>query len=292
MKNIYRNVLLISSLLALLSGCASKVEVSTIMNMPSQSGLSLKHISIQDFSGSRYGVNGSAISDKIKANLFQQGYVQVNSNSPYVLVGKASPSRLETKTWSEKHEGKKETWYSYHASIKQSVTVNYAVYLGSKTLTSGSESFSYEKDKSSNDGYTEAKNKLRTSAEVSDIISYRAARFIAKQLSPYRANVNINFLNGDDENIELGIEYVKKERLKQAFSIFDQVANNSSSLEDQAKALHNQGLVKLMQGEYRHAYELISKANLIDPKNMDILDSMKDVERYKVLNDAHRVQTG
>ncbi|WFO19601.1 hypothetical protein ATS73_001700 [Pseudoalteromonas sp. H100] len=47
-----------------------------------------------------------------------------------------------------------------------------------------------------------------------------------------------------------------------------------------------------MQGKHTEAYDLMTKANLIDPRNFDILDSIKEVEDYKVLSDAHKKQRG
>jgi tetratricopeptide (TPR) repeat protein len=279
-------------LLFLVGACASKVKVDSTMNMPSQSGLALKSIAVGNFSGDRYGVKGSILSAKIKSELIGQGFTSVDNNSPYILVGEILPSKVERKSWSEKHEGKKETWYSYHASVQQSLSVSFAVILGQKTLTSGSENFSYKKEKDSGENSTKAKSKLLTDAEVVDILIGKAAEYLTKQISPYRAKVNLNYLSGDDDNLDLGIEYVKKSRFEQAYSIFDQVAQNSTNMQDQAKAIHNQGLVKLMQGKHSDAYELMSKANLIDPSNLDILDSMLEVEDYKVKSDLHKKQTG
>ncbi|WP_281547270.1 hypothetical protein [Pseudoalteromonas sp. PAR1] len=278
--------------LAALSGCASKIEVDSTMNMPSKSGLALEHIDIVGFKGDKYNIKGNALSAKVKSKLMSHGYVNVHANSPYILIGEISPSRVERNSWSEKHEGKKETWYSYHASVKQTLTLTYYVAYGQQTLNSNSKTFTYSKEKSSNENRSKAKEKLRTDSEVADILIEKAADYVVKQISPYRSIVKLNYLSGEDENIDLGIEYVKKDRLKQAFSIFDQVAQNSNSVEDQAIALHNQGLVKLMQGNYTEAYNLMTKANLIDPRNFDILDSIKEVEDYKVLNDAHKKQRG
>ncbi|MDC3211682.1 DUF6340 family protein [Pseudoalteromonas distincta] len=286
-----RSLLLISSL-SLFSGCASKVEVDSTINMPSQSGLALNHIAIVGFEGDKYNIRGNTLSAKVKSKLMTQGYLSVHGNSPYRLIGEITPSRVDRDTWSEKHEGKKDTWYSYHASVKQTLTMSYYVIYGQQTLTSGSETFSYSKEKSSSDNRAKAKGKLRNDAEVADNLMEKAADYIVKQISPYRASIKLNYLSGDDENIDLGIEYVKKDRLSQAFSIFEQVAQNSNSIEDQAIAFHNQGLIKLMQNKHTEAYELMSKANLIDPRNFDILDSMKEVENYKVLSDAHKKQRG
>lgn len=291
LKLLKKASLLITVTIAVI-GCSTKVPVNTTVNMPSKSGVALKHLSIKDFSGRKYGISGNDVSNKIKGNILNEGYIAINSNSPVVLVGEISPSRVEKKKWREKHEGKKETWYSYHASIKQSMKVNYSVYHNRKALTSGSESFSYEKEKRSSDGYTEAQNKLRTEADVANILATKAASYITEEISPYQKNIVLDFLKGDDSNLELGIDYVKRERLKQAFNIFDQISNNTPSIEDQAKAIHNNGLVKLMDGEHAVAFELIAKANLLDPKNMDILDSMKRVENYKINSDAHKAQTG
>ncbi|GAA0859396.1 DUF6340 family protein [Aliiglaciecola litoralis] len=290
-KTLGRSLLIILSFV-LFSGCASKIEVDSLMNMPSESGLSLNQLAIKGFKGNRYGITNNVLSAKIKAGLMHQGYIKIYAGSPYILVGEISPSRVERKTWREKHEGKKETWYSYHASVKQTLTVSYSVIYRSQTLTSGSETFSYSKEKDSYDSYTKAKERLRSNEEIADILTDQAAEYIVKQISPYKAKVKLSYLTGDDENIDLGIEYVKKGRLKQAYSIFGQVAQNTGSIEDQAIALHNQGLIKLMQGKHADSFELMSRANLIDPRNLDILDSMKEVENYKVLNDAHKSQTG
>jgi tetratricopeptide (TPR) repeat protein len=291
-KKTFTHSLYFFSLLAVLTGCASKVEVDSTMNMPSKSGLALDHIAVVGFNGDKYNIKGNALSAKIKSKLMSHGYVKVHANSPYKLVGEISPSRVERNSWSEKHEGKKETWYSYHASVKQTLTLTYYVIYGQQTLNSASETFTYSKEKSSSENRSKAKDKLRTDSEVADFLIEKAADFVVKQVSPYRSLVKLNYLNGEDENIDLGIEYVKKDRLSQAFSIFEQVAQNSNSIEDQAIALHNQGLIKLMQGKHTEAYDLMTKANLIDPRNFDILDSIKEVEDYKVLSDAHKKQRG
>lgn len=290
-QTLLQNILLLVVFSLFLSGCASKVAVDSVVDMPSKSGVSLKSVGIAKFSGDKYDVSSNALMAKVKSGLINQGHVQVNNNSPFTLHGEISPSKTESQQWREKHEGKDSTWYSYHVSVNKSLTVTYYVMSGNNTLTSGSETFNYNKEKSEED-YKKAKSKLPSDTQLANILVDQAAEYIVKQISPYRAQVKLNYLNGDDENLELGIEYVKKARLDQAFSIFDQIAQNSVSIEDQAKAIHNQGLILLMQKQHSKAYELMTKANLIDPRNMDILDSMKNVEDYKVLNDKHKRQIG
>lgn len=49
-------------------------------------------------------------------------------------------------------------------------------------------------------------------------------------------------------------------------------------------------MIKLLESEFKQAYKLIKKANVIDPKNMAILDSIPMVENYFQMSKKHDEQ--
>jgi tetratricopeptide (TPR) repeat protein len=266
-----------------LTGCQSTVE--HVVPSPPLGNYQFTDVGIHKFKSKSRDYDGNFFANALAQRIQEYGYVNENKNSFNKVYGIISASRVEKDSWSKSYKGKKETTYTYYYRVKQTLNVTFSVVRSSKTYVSDTLSFDYDKEFKSYDSYSDAKSDIPSSEKISHILMNRAANSIAKYISPYPTKHKIKLLDGDDDNIGLGNDYVEKKRYQQAFGIYEQTANQAKNNEDQAVAIHNQGMVRLIEGRYKDSFDLVANANRIDPRNMDILDSLELIEKLKVQSD-------
>ncbi|KGJ87528.1 DUF6340 family protein [Thalassotalea sp. ND16A] len=281
MQKIYVNLCVL--LVILLTGCKTTIE--HVVPSPPLGNFQFDDVGVHKFKSKSRNYDGDAFANALAQRIQEYGYVNENKNSFNHVVGQISASRLETDNWRKEYEGKKGTTYTYYYRVKQTLNVTFSVVRGNNTYVSDTLSFDYNKKFSSYESYSDAKEDVPSAEKISNKLMQKAAKEIAKYISPYPTKQKIKLLDGSDDNIGLGNDYVEKKRYQQAFAIYEQIANQAKSGEDQAIAIHNQGMVRLIEGRYKDSFDLVANANRIDPRNMEILDALVLVEKLKIKSD-------
>ncbi|WP_016957364.1 tetratricopeptide repeat protein [Catenovulum agarivorans] len=306
LKSAIRNTVFTLVLLTL-SACSSMRPVNVPMVMPSESNVKISSLSVAPFRvhqgtlstklakvllSRSSKLTGNILANAIKANIIKEGYIKLASPAEFTLIGEVVINPDEFTAWEDKYEDKEgKTKYTYHAKLTKSILVSYTLSNATEQLAAGSQTFTESTYNSSKKSKSEAKSKLRKESDLHAKLIEQASNQIVKEISPHKKNVKVNFMKGD-QHIDVAIEYVKRGRYQQAMSLFMQIAEKSSELEVQTAAIHNQGMVKLIQGEYTEAHNLLRKANLLNPQKLEILDSIEVVEKLKYTQDKLSAQIG
>ena len=285
----YLTGLLACVLLSLMPACKTIIKVP--VPNPPLGGQKIASVHVQPFESNDHR-SGEQFANMLAHRIHAYGYVATTGTSSPVLKGSLDFSKPNYESWKDvienksKDKDKQSSYVVYHYRVKQDVRVSFSVMDGQHRLLSDSLSFSVSDQQSSTKSYSQAKSELASPTSLAYKLMDQAAEKMSKYISPYPSDIRLTFLEGDDKTIDLGIEYAKRKRYSQAFAIFDQVANQTKDSDDQAIALHNQGMIRLIEGAHQEAFELMSKANQIDPGNIDILDSLALVETLKLKADA------
>lgn len=275
--------------LTLLTGCATTKDIVVEMNQPSLSGASEAEISLVNFRSNSRSISGDSVAREVARKLNSNSYTSVNDNAPAKLHANVYVGKMKIDTWSEKHEGKDKTWYSYHAKASKSIEFDYILKKGSKTLASGTDGITLVDEEKSNDNYTDAKSKLASEAMLNKDLKDRVATSIIEQIAPHKALVKMVFKKGDD-TVNLANKYIDMGRYKQALNLLRQAADKSSDKATKVAAIHNMGKVYLILGQHTKGYEMVRSANMMDPSDMDVLDSLSFIETLKGKHDAFNEQ--
>lgn len=269
----------------LLVGCKSTPPPIQVEEMP-KGGYKFDNVEIYQFKSNNRKYNGNDFASTLTQKIIGQGHVKQRNGSYNHVVGKITAPRIEKIKQRTKKEHKDGTTYKYYYRLIQSLTVSFSVVRNKSVIVSDTLSFTYNEKFRSTDSYSDAIGQAPSEEAIAQKLLQDAAIGVSQYITPYYSNQEVTLLDGDDDNIDLGNEYVMKKRLKQAYSIYDQIANKTKDNEDQAIAIHNQGIVRLMQARYKESFNLIANANRIDPSNMDILDSLVIVETLKIKSDG------
>lgn len=277
-----RFVLLLLAVLVV--GCSNVDQIPVAMVEPAEIPIQGKSLTVAGFTAKSSKDRASAqdLAQAIENNIQKEGFIDTTDTRSHTkLSGLIRFSRKDVDYRKDYYENKKgERKYTYYYQVRQTLTVNYSLMNGRKRLASDALTFEYDRTYKSSDR-SKAKSKVPSDEKVRSRLIRKAANHIARQFTPYSIEKEIAFLKGDDENLELVLEYVKRNRYDQAFKMYQSIFESSSDMIDRSVALHNQGKIKLIQGNHSEAFELISRANVMNPADEDILDSLIEVERMK-----------
>ncbi|OAN17646.1 hypothetical protein A3K86_01615 [Photobacterium jeanii] len=273
----------------LTSGCAFYKEIGSNIAAPSNKGINYKEMKISNFDSSEKS-KGSVFSKMVRSKIRDYGYADPASDALGIVVtGDISWDKDES-TWKEEVKSDDGNYFRYYAKRTRSATVTYSVKKNGREVVSGSHFSQSNSERSDLDSIGAAHSKLQGWDSMNNAILEDLSTRVAQDLTPHQKYITVRLLSGDDESIDLANEYAERQRYDQAYAMFQQIAQASPNVADQAISLHNMGMIKFLESDFKEAYKLIKKANVVDPKNMEILDSIPMVENYFQMSKSHDEQ--
>ncbi|MGF1787284.1 hypothetical protein L4D00_15925 [Photobacterium swingsii] len=287
MKSLLGFTVLAATLLT--SGCAFYTEVGSTIAAPSNKGINYKQMEVNNFSSSEKS-KGPVFSKMLRSKIREYGYADPASKALGIVVtGEISWDKDES-TWKEEVKSDDGNYFRYYAKRTRSATVTYSVKKNGHEITSGNYFSQSNSEKNDLDSIGAAHAKLQGWDSINNSILEDLSVRVAQDLTPHQKYITVRLLSGDDESIDLANEYAQRQRYDQAYAMYQQIAQASPNVADQAIATHNMGMIKFLESEFKNAYKLIKQANVIDPKNMEILDSIPMVENYFQMSKSHDEQ--
>jgi len=272
-----------------ISGCSPKKYSFVIDAPPKYSSEHIfKTIKIKEFKIDKSRYKNSMI-NMIKNGIAKEGYIKVVSTSGEafltgtVNIGEVSKEN-ENNSYSceKKIDGKKvkTTCASYTFKKRHLLKIDYSLYNArdNSVVFGDSISESFSDSWYSSDSASSARMKATSDNEIITKALEKAVKKIVYAISPHKETVSRELQEGDDDSVKLGVTYVENGRVDQALAIWGQCVAQLKSKEDRSASYYNIGVIKESQGEYRDAFNVYSKANLLMPKEELYIKAMTRAE--------------
>ena len=274
-------------LLVFFAGCAKpKYTFDVIEAADYPNNLNIKTIEIEPFkSTSKYSESFAIqMKNKIENGIANEGFLKVVSKSgDAILTGDVSCSKVTENKFSKSYKTSDGREYTYYIVKKADITGNYSMIdqKDQSIIIGDSLNYSFSKEWSSDDGYSEARSIAYTDEKIYNMAMEDLAEKIVCAVSPHKTTVTRELETGCDQ-VDLGNTYMANGRFDQAIAIWDQVIQGAAyDKDDKAAAYYNVGIVKEAQGQFIDAFETFSKANQLMPEEELYIKALTRVENSK-----------
>lgn len=281
-------IILISIFISSCSGPSTTVSV----DVPAQNlSRIISPIQVSNFS-SNQSKYGRRISEQVKSDLLQAGYVKISKNHGQgVLKGNIDIDRSTEHTRSYTAKSKKRGQYTMYSVQKTTVgRVSYTLLdRAGNTISSGVYN-SVQSSSSSDESSSDARSKNPSDEEHRTQIIEALATKITIAISPTKRTSKISLQTGNHPGFEYGHKYLKGGLLPQAINAWKQAAQESTKKSDKAAAYYNIGVAYESQQAYKQAYEMFKKADELKPADSTIIKGLVRLRRKKTQQDSVRKQ--
>jgi tetratricopeptide (TPR) repeat protein len=250
-----------------------------------------KSMSVKKFTTNKSQYEQNIIT-MLKGGIAKEGYIKIVQNggdstlSGILHIGEISKnmdkSSYECK---KKVDGKKvkTTCYSYTYTKKHLLKVDYSLRSNRDNSTVFGDTISEEFSDSwySSSSASGAKSSATSDDKIINDSLKKIADKITKAVTPHKETISRELEEGKSDSVKLGITYIENGRVEQALAIWDQCIAKAESKEDVASSYYNIGVIKESKGEYRDAFAIYSKANMLLPQKELYIKAMTRVEKLK-----------
>lgn len=233
---------------------------------------------------------GPSFSQELRGRISGYGFIQTSqAGGGPLLTGQVSVSQVRrtpgtsVQQVEEKQNGQKyvRNVTVYRVRSQAEVSVSYALVQAGRTLATGTYGREYDQTRVGSTA-AEALANSDTDDQIVGSLLGPLVEEVARDVSPHKQKSTIALRTGEHPGLEQGVQYMKHGRFEQAFAIWDQVVEQSTTASDRAAALYDMGVIREVRGEYSDAFDMFSKADSLQPGDDEIIEALTRVEQKKV----------